>query len=225
MIQTSPEHTDTNEPIIEHVAYGDETGINPVVFSGVEHIPYTAMMSTGKIHVYFTPRSLSADERTSEALKQRAISKIDPRITYRRKDNHSTFNGFLITPEYLGGKFSQPAFDWLMEYCNQIDAPIEDTTSINKPTIALFLQKQNTSYGFTPDSMDAIAEILPPKELGEFTRIRWLYNVLPPEERKRQVKQYTFYEVVGENGIIEKRRRVLGLGHHVVAMHTPYSRK
>ena len=213
------------EPIIEHVAYGDETGINPIIFNGIEHVPYTAETSNRKIHVYFSPRGLRSEDQTTDALKLRALSKIDPRITYRHNGEYSTFHGFLITPEYLGGKFSQPAFDWLMEHCNQINAPVKNTASINKPTIALFLQRQKPTYGFEPDSTDAIAEIMPPKELGEYTRIRWLYNILPVEERRRQVKGYTFYEVVGENGIIDKRRKVLSLGHHVVAMHSPYSRK
>lgn len=218
------EHYKEDEPIIEGVEYGDETGIDPVEFNGVEHIPYIARMSSGKVHVYFTSHNLSPDEQRARSLKERVLQKIDPRITYRNNDDHATFHGFIITPEYMGGRFSQPAFDWLVQYCDQLNTPLVDTTSINKPTISLFLQRQQDSYGFAPDSEDAIAEILPPKEPGEFTRIRWLYNILPPEERIRQVKNYTFYEVVGDNEIINERKRVLKIGHHVVAMHTTYSR-
>lgn len=221
---TSHEHIQPNDPIIEHVAYGGDTGIDPLVFDGAEHVPYVTKMSNRKVHVYFTPGGLLASSRADETLKQRALSKIDPRITYRRNGDHSTFHGFLITPDYLGGKFSQPAFDWLMGYCEQTGAPITNTTSINKPTIALFLQKQNAKYGFQPDSKDAIAEIFPPERPGEFTIIRWLYNTLPPEKRIRQVKQHTFYEVYGDNGIISKRRQPLNPKHHIVALHTTYSR-
>lgn len=213
-----------DEPVIESIEYGEQTGIDPITFNGINHTPYVAKMSSRKVHVYFTPHNLSPHDQETESLKERALQKIDPRITYRQNGNHTTFHGFIITPEYIGGKFSQPAFDWLVEYCNRIEVPLTDTTSINKPTISLFLQRQQDKYGFTPDSEDAIAEILPPKESGEFTRIRWLYNILPLEERIRRVKSYTFYDVIGENGIIDKRKQVLKIGHHVVAMHTTYSR-
>jgi hypothetical protein len=192
-------HIPEYKTLIDKIEYGDATGINPIIFNGVEHVPYVANMSNRKVHVYFAPNGLHPVEQKIESLKERAILKIDPRITYRHNDNHTTFHGFLITPEYLGGKFSQPAFDWLMQYCDQIKMPLINTTSINKPTISLFLQRQQSTYGFSPDSKNAIAEILPPKERGEFTQIRWLYNTLPPEKRIRQLKGHTFYEVCGDN--------------------------
>lgn len=205
------EYHKEDEPIIENIEYGDEAGIDLIEFNGVKHIPYVARMSSGKVHVYFTPRNLSPDEKEDRSLEERVLQKIDPRITYRHNNDHTTFHGFIITPQYIGGKFSQPAFDWLVQYCDQMNTPLIDTTSINKPTISLFLQRQQDLYGFAPDSEYAIAEILPPKEPGEFTRIRWLYNILPPEERIRQVKNYTFYEVVGDDGIINERKKCLKL--------------
>jgi len=209
---------------IEHIAYGEDTNMEPITLDGVEHIPYVAQMSNQKIHIYFAPNGLASTEQSETTLKERALLKIDPRITYSQDDTHTTFHGFLTTPEYRNGKFSQPAFDWLVQYCDETNKPLTDTTSINKPTIALFLQRQAISYGFKPDSVDAIAEILNPDDKYGIPRIRWLYNILPIEDRVCKKKTYTFYEVEGDNGIITRQKRVLDIGHHVVAMHTIFSR-
>jgi hypothetical protein len=218
------EHDKTESPAIEHVIYGADTGIGQLVFNGIKHTPYLTLMSNKKIHVYFTPGELPIDSRTPESLKKRASLKIDPRISYRHNGNHTTFHGILITPEYKGGKFSQPAFDWLINYCDDINIHVKNTTLINKPTISLFMQKQAAKYGFSPNSNDAIAEIFPPEGTGEQTKIRWLYNILPPEERIRHIKEHTFYEVCGDDGYIPEKRLALNLGHHVVAMHTTFLR-
>lgn len=101
-------------------------------------------MSNRKTHIYFAHNGLPNYDQTADMIKQRALLKVDPRISYRHNGDHTTFHGFLITPEYIGGKFSQPAFDWLMKYCDDINIPIQDTTSINKPTISLFMQKQDS---------------------------------------------------------------------------------
>ncbi|MDP3444063.1 MAG: hypothetical protein Q8T08_14500 [Ignavibacteria bacterium] len=212
------------ESTIDYVAFGKDTGIDPLVLNEVEHIPYITQTSSQKTHVYFTAKRSEVSKLTQDKLKERAQSKIDPRITYSHTDNNTIFHGILITPEYRNGKFSQPVFDWLLQHCDQINKPLTGTTSINKPTISLFMQKQEATYGFKPDSMNAIAEILEPSN-DDIPKIRWLYNILPTEDRICKKKTYTFYEVEGDNGIISKQKRVIDIGHYVVAMHTTFSRK
>lgn len=213
------------EPTIEKIAYGEETGIEPQVFNGVEHIPYVAKMSNDKIHVYFAPGGISKIDRSTEMLEQRALTKIDPRITYRENGDHATFHGIFTKPEYRKGSFSRPAFDWLIKHCLETGHPLRDTTSINKPIIALFLQEYGQIYDFQPDNDDAIAEIIPTDNKEEPVKIRWLYNILPIEDRINQVREYKFYEVDGRNDIIFEKQDMLNAKHHVVTMHTTYSRK
>lgn len=213
-------------PFIRGISLGKELGFPSLSINGVDHEPYIAALSSEKTRVMFVPEGqLVGGMREPAALARRALAKVDPRLSFKDCGDHLAFHGFLTPAAYQGKVFSQPAFDWLVRYGAETGKPLTTTTaSINKPIVSLFMQRQEARYGFTPDSSEAIAEIFPAAVPTETAVIRWLYNTLPAERRKRVARRFTFYEVVDGDEMVTMQREPLDPSHHAVAMHTSYSR-
>jgi hypothetical protein len=128
----------------------------------------------------------------------------------------TAFVGMYVGRDLRGGNIGRQLFRYFMGTAPEKGLPITTTSKVNKPLLALLLQRE----GFTPYSENCQAEIMPPTAPGNLAvpQVRFLRRDIPSELIVDRSKHGRFYEIAPHDAV---RKIPVDLSR-VVFLHTGF---